>query len=277
MTIGMMVVEITSIILSAMDQAFTPHELDMFTRDGFIIRPHFFSEALMAPLRDELQWWSRQSPPPDAYTLPIHGNLIAHEPLMHRMEQLCGPKFRFHHLNTYYQTAGDTGVPWHNDYEQVALPMPRTHANIIVLFYPGGLNGEVGDLVVVPGTQRRIAAWDAYGFLGTAVLPGEVVIDRLPPGSAVFCHTGLVHCRRPQVGAGPRYFTDLSYVASGVRWPATCQYDWRAMYRFCREHAYDQGGRYAHLFEDDDFFDWHAAQAQMAGLRQTDIYDRLKA
>lgn len=260
-----------------MDHALTSHELDAFARDGFIIRQDFFSESLMAPLRDELHWWSLQSPRPDAYTLPVHGGLIAHEPLMHIMQQLCGSDFRFHHLNTYYQVEGEPGVPWHNDFEQVTLPMPRKQANIIVLFYPGGLRGEVGDLVVVPGSQHRMAAWDAYGFLGTSVLPGEVVIDRLTPGSAVICHTGLVHCRRPRSGAGPRYFADVSYVAGGTRWPATCQYDWRAMYRFCREHAYDRNGRYAHLFQDHEFFDWQSAQAQMARLGQTDIYDRLHA
>ena len=207
----------------------TLDELSSCSSEGFVICREFFTAAEMAPVQTEMRSGQRQRP----YALPGHRALISHPGIMGIMEQLCGPGFLFHHLNSYFQTEGTAGVAWHNDYEQLSLPMPRTHANIIVLIYPDGLNGEVGDLVVVPKTHRHIAEWDAYSFLGTAALPGEIVIDALPPGSIAICHTGLVHCRRPKPGPGPRYFCDTSYVARGPRWPATSQHDWRDQYATC--------------------------------------------
>ena len=46
-----------------------------------------------------------------------------------------------------------------------------------------------------------------------AVLPGSKTFNNLPPGSAVICHSALVHGRRAQPGGEdkPRYFLDISY------------------------------------------------------------------
>jgi len=254
-----------------MDHPLTAEERTAFAREGYVLRPGFFAEAAMAPVRAELAADPRDRP----WTRPGLGALIAHPPLMAIVEQLCGPDFRFHHINVYHQGSGTPGVAWHNDFEQLGWPVPRDHANVIVLVYPGGLHGEVGDLVVLPRTQHLVAAWDAYDFLGTAELPGEVVIDRVPPGTAVICHTGLLHCRRPRPGPGPRFFCDLSYVAAGARWPASTQHDWRGMLAECRALGYDRGGRYVHLFETDDYFDPHEAEARLAELGQTGAYARL--
>ena len=251
-----------------MDAPLSTEELEQFRRAGFAVRPRFFPDAMMAAVRDEIEKGSNPAP----YLKPGHGALISHPPLMEIVAQLCGPDFLFHHLNSYYQREGTAGVPWHNDYEQVLLPMPRTHANVIALIYPQGLNGEVGDLVVVPGTQHALAAWESTAFLGTTRLPGEVVIDNVPPGTMVICHTGLLHCRRQRPGRGPRYFCDTSYVARGPRWPATSQHDWRAMYADCRRLGYDHGGRYAHLFDESQFFDFFEAKARMDALGQDNIY-----
>jgi hypothetical protein len=253
-----------------MDGLLDVDELTRFADQGFVVRPGFFAAGPMAAVRSELLAGATIEP----YLRPGLGSLISHPPLMAVIGQLCGEGFLFHHLNASRHEGGAPGVPWHNDYEQSLLPMPRTHANVIVLIYPDGLRGAVGDLVVLPRTQHAVAAWEATSFLGTAVLPGEVVVDDLPPGSAVICHTGLLHCRRPRPGAGPRIFCDVSYVARGPRWPATTQHDWRAMYTACRRlHAH--GGHFAHLFDDTAFFDPAAAQAHLARLGMDGIYRRL--
>ena len=249
----------------------TVPEITAFDADGYLVREGFFSSTEMAPVLAEMRAGQRDQP----YQLPGHRALIRHPHLMAIMEQVCGRDFLFHHLNTYLQQEGAEGIAWHNDYEQVTLPMPRDHANVIVLIYPDGLRGEVGDLVVMPGTHRQVAAWGAYGFLGTQVLVGEVVIDRLAPGSVVMCHTGLVHCRRQKPSLGPRYFCDTSYVARGPHWPATSQHDWRHQYATCLRHEQAHDGNYGHLFDATQFFDYHLAERDVQMLGQDGIYHRL--
>lgn len=254
-----------------MNTPLTTTELADFKINGYLLREGFFPPLEMAVVQAEMRAGNRQQP----YLLPGHRALISHPRLMTIMGQLCGPDFLFHHLNTYLHQENADGVSWHNDYEQTSLPMPRHHANIIVLIYPDGLRGEVGDLVMMPGTHRQVAAWGAYGFLGTQVLSGEVVIDRLTPGSAVICHTGLVHCRRPKPGPGPRYFCDTSYVARGPHWPATSQHDWHHQYATCMQQEHAQGGAYAHLFDASQFFDYSLAEKDLQQLGQEGIYRRL--
>lgn len=256
-----------------MDQPLTADECSAFHRDGYVVRPGFFATEVMQPVITELDAWEAAGRP-DPFTLPGHGALISHPPLMELVGQLCGPRFLFHHLNTYRHETGAPGVPWHNDYEQVPQTN-RSHLNLIALIYPAGLHGAVGDLVVLPGSQQLACPWQGLSFLGTAPLPGEVVIDDLPSGSLVLAHTGLHHCRRERSGTGPRYFTDASYVQHGIRWPASCQYDWRKMYAECRRLGHDRDGRYAHLFDETQFFDWQEATQRLAGLDQGSLYTLL--
>ncbi len=260
-------------MLHGMDQPLTPSECADFHREGFVVRPAFFPADLMQPVIRELDGWEAAGWP-DPYTMPGHGALISHPPLMEVIGQLCGPQFLFHHLNTYRHDTGAPGVPWHNDYEQVPQTN-RSHLNLIALIYPDGLHGAVGDLVVVPRSQHLACPWEGLSFFGTAPLPGEVVIDNLPPGSVVLASTGLLHCRRAREGAGPRYFTDTSYVQRGIPWPSTCQYDWQRMYVECRRLGYAREGRYEHLFDETQFFDRHEAQRRFAGMDHGSVYTLL--
>lgn len=256
-----------------MDHPLSSDECADFHREGFVIRPQFFSPTVMDPVIQELDSWESHGGPAP-YSLPGHGNLISHPPLMKVIEQLCGPEFLFHHVNTYAHPTGAPGVPWHNDYEQQPQTN-RSHLNLIALIYPAGLHGAVGDLVVVPRSQHLVSPWEGLSFFGTASLPGEVVVDDLPPGSIVLAHTGLLHCRRPKLGAGPRYFTDLSYVQRGIKWPASNQYDWQLMYAECRRLGYDRGGRFAHLFDETQFFDPTLASHRLATVNQGSLYTAL--
>lgn len=80
--------------------------------------------------------------------------------------------------------------------------------------YLNGLDGKVGDLMVLPRSQY--SHWDGgsmQAIFKDAVLPGSKTFNNLPPGSAVVCHSALVHGRRKQPGGEdkPRYFLDISY------------------------------------------------------------------
>jgi hypothetical protein len=253
----------TTSCAAATERRLTATELATFHRDGYVILPRFFAEDLMGALTteiDRLEAHSRRQP---VYELPVHGSLTSHPALMDVMEQILGPEFLFHHIHTYRHDTGADGVSWHNDYEQVPQTN-RSHINAIALVYPRGLTGAVGDLVVVPGTQSIVSDWYQLSCFGTAPMPGEVVIDRLPPGSTVIAHTGLLHCRRAKPGGGPRYFTDTSYCQRGIAWPSWSEGDWREMYRHCLANGYDRGGRYRHLYDESAFFDQRAARARIA-------------
>jgi hypothetical protein len=162
---------------------------------------------------------------------------------------------------------GDKGVSWHHDYEQHPQTN-RSHGMVHTFWYLNGLDGTIGDLLVLPGTHRLVMERNAYSHFGYAPLPGERVIDRLPPGTAVIVHSALLHARRAKPGGEgrPRYFIDCSYCQAGVRWPGT----WNLRDQFPRARALglDRGGRHAHLFDEATFFDAAAAQERFKALNR---------
>ena len=98
-----------------------------------------------------------------------------------------------------------------------------------VFYYFNGLNGTVGDLMCVPGSQKvhirgipptfnkpqDKAQWGDAG--GPADLPMQQVFDDLPKGTAIIVHSGFIHARRAKPGmVDPRYFADISYCQQGT-------------------------------------------------------------
>lgn len=80
------------------------------------------------------------------------------------------------------------------------------------------MDGDIGDLMVLPKSQYSM--WDpsALGqIFKDTPLPGGKVFDDMPNGTAVICHSGLVHGRRQKPGGEdhPRYFVDVSYCQPG--------------------------------------------------------------
>ena len=191
--------------------------------------------------------------------------LTSHPPMMARLQQLMGGEFAMHHIHAARHDAGQEGVHWHQDYEQVPHTN-RSHLMVHVFYYLNGLNGEVGDLLLVPRSQHSVVASDALKLFGTEDLPGSVTVDRLPAGSAIIVHSALFHARRAKPGGEdqPRYFIDISYCQNGITWPG---------YRLVEqinatalEMGADRGGRYAFLFDSTRFFEqWpHRERLQRA-------------
>jgi hypothetical protein len=127
------------------------------------------------------------------------------------------------------------------------------------LHYPNGLDERMGKLVVLPGSHRESADKFARAHLGTAELPGEVVVDRLPAGSTILINSALFHARRPAQGeqGGPRYFVDASYCQTGTRWRPVKPY-WRHMLAKARALGLG-GGRWPELFAERHFTEYTAA------------------
>jgi hypothetical protein len=238
------------------EQPLAASETARFREQGFLALDGWLDPTLTSRLVAEVD--ARRLDLFPAHELPEHALLTSHPPLMTVMEQLLGPGFLFHHIHAGRLVAGTPGVPWHNDYFQIPQ-RSRTYGSVVAFLFPDGARGEVGDLVVVPRTQAIVSEWHALSVFGTESLPGEIVIERLAPGSIVLANAGLLHCRRPRPGAGPRYMSDLTYCQRGIIWPSWLQGDWRAMYRHLLEQGCARGGRYDHLYDETQFFDTREA------------------
>lgn len=247
-------------------------QIDEFTRLGYVILPGFLPGDLVSRLRGEADRWVDEGlreksiascVDPDTHGLPpvlelelaAHGELLTYEPLLDVLTQLMGPDFVFHHLHSDRQKPDLPGKPWHHDYEQ-RPQTDRAHTMIHTLHYLDGLGADTSSLVVLPGSHREVAEKDARAHLGTAELPGEVVIDHLPPGSTVVVHSALFHARRALPGGQrgkDRYFVDASYCQVGAAWPPVKPY-WRHMLRRARALGLDRG--WPELFAERHFTEY---------------------
>ncbi|MFJ2603609.1 phytanoyl-CoA dioxygenase family protein [Streptomyces sp. NPDC087425] len=251
-----------------------------FAENGFLVLPGFLPGGLVERLLPEVdRWvetgWRQQSidavrpgagaPETVELDLEAHGELAAYPPLLDLLgsADLLGGSFVFHHLHSDRRPAGGTGKNWHHDYEQRPQRdrrLPMVHA----LHYIGGLRPEAGGLAVLPGSHREVAEKNARDHLGTAVLPGEVLIDELPPGSTVLLHSALFHTRRaaPSDCAGHRYMIDGSYCRTGTRWPPVKPY-WRQVLAVGRARGLDAG--HPDLFAERHFSTYETAAAAAVG------------
>ncbi|MFD7497182.1 phytanoyl-CoA dioxygenase family protein [Streptomyces sp. NPDC059832] len=251
--------------------------IENFTEDGFLVLPGFLSADLVGRLAPEVDKWvetgwrqksidgclnpGTESPQVVELDLEAHGELAVYPPLMDLLghPDLLGEHFVFHHLHSDRRPAGGAGKSWHHDYEQRPQRerrLPMIHA----LHYIGGLKPELGGLAVLPGSHREVAEKDARSHLGTAVLPGEVLVDDLPPGSTVILHSALFHTRRAasasNPSAGPRYMIDGSYCRTGTLWPPVKPY-WRQVLRVARSRGLDAGR--PELFAERHFGEYEEA------------------
>ena len=187
-------------------------------------------------------------------TYPEMGRLTSHPPIIERLQALMGPRFAMHHIPSARHAAGNGGVNWHQDYVQFPQTN-RSHIMVHVFYYLIGLDGTVGDLLVLPRSQNLIVSNGGMRLFGTEDLPGSLVVDDLSPGSAIIVHSALWHARRPQPGGEehPRYFIDVSYCQHGILWPAYPRID------EINAAALDAGlggadGAYDFLYDSDQFF-----------------------
>jgi Phytanoyl-CoA dioxygenase (PhyH) len=249
-----------------------------FVDRGYVVLPSFLSRGEVDGLKREVDSWlddglreasiecalrpSRTPPPTMELELPRHGALVSHPPLMAVLSQLLGEVFAFHHMHSTRHDPGTGGKQWHHDYEQ-RPQAARTHTMVHVFHYLNGLDGTIGDLVLLPGSHRIVAEKDALAAEGTEHLHAEVVLDDLPHGSTVVVHSALFHARRPQPGGDTaRYFIDASYCQGGTTWPVVKPY-WVAMLDRARELRLDRG-RWPELFDQRHFYEPDGGWADIA-------------
>lgn len=255
-------------------------QIQAFHTEGYLIFERFFDadecDAYKADIDALMQPVPQGTRRPFVCEQPHLGLLISHPKVMDIITGIMGAGFAFHHLHATRQDAGTSGVHWHQDYEQHPQAN-RSHVMAHFFYYFNGLNGEIGDLLVLPRSQNMVVGNDALKLLGTETLPNTVVVDNLPPGSAVLVHSAVWHARRAKPGGEnhPRYFADASYCQAGIRWPAYGNPQWREILSTARDLGLDRG-KHAHLFEADIFFDDRAAREflkQKAGSLVLDAKD----
>ncbi|MFG2409754.1 phytanoyl-CoA dioxygenase family protein [Streptomyces brevispora] len=257
-------------------------QIKEFDEKGFLVLQSLLPDDFVGRLTREVDHWvdsglrqrsidaclhPERCPVPEMVELEMgaHGELAAYPPLLELLEDknLLGPAFVFHHLHSDRRPSGAPGKPWHHDYEQ----RPQRHRRlpmVHVLHYLQGLRPGMGDLAVLPGSHHKVADKDARSHLGTDVLPGEVLITELPPGSAVVLHSALLHTRRAgSVSAAEgaaRYMIDASYCRTGEPWPPVKPY-WRQILAAGRERRLGQE-RWGKLFEERHFSAYQPADAR---------------
>jgi ectoine hydroxylase-related dioxygenase (phytanoyl-CoA dioxygenase family) len=203
-------------------------ELTSFANAGFLVLPGFLSESQRAALKAEadqyVEAWrdeNNHKMRPCAMDYEACTRLATEPRLMTCLDAIMGKQFALHHLHVARHKVGDPGVTWHHDYEQVPQTN-RKHIMVHVFFYLSKLNGTIGDLLLIPGSHKTVVDRGAIGdVFGFESLPGMVVINEAPAGTAVIVHSAIWHARRPKPGGNdlPRCFIDISYCQAGVTWP----------------------------------------------------------
>ena len=180
--------------------------------------------------------------------------LLTSEPkVMDRVEDLMTTTFALHHIHASRQGTGTRASRWHQDYEQHPQTN-RSHLMVHVFFYLNGLNGEVGDLLVLPKSHKTVTANNTFGMFDTEDLPGSLTFNNLAPGTAIIVHSAVQHARRPKPGGenNPRYFIDSSYCQTGVLWPAYRNH--AEINQTALEMGLDRDGRYAFVYDTSNFY-----------------------
>lgn len=260
-----------------------------FYTNGYIILPEFLPSELTQKLMKEVDRWvdeglrkksiaqarNRKAPEILEFDLEEHGWLISFPPLMEILEQILGDGFAYHHMHSDRHDFYSGDKNWHHDYEQ--LPQTnRSHIMVHVFHYLNGLDENTADLVLVPKTHNTIMNKDALSSFGTQPLPGEIVINDVPPGTTIIMHSAALHARRvkPQGNkTWQRYFVDCAYCQSGVKWPQVKGY-WREALSRARTLGLDRN-RWLSLFSEEHFYDPYDLVPQYDKINQGSLINRI--
>jgi len=231
-------------------------QLNFFNQNGYLVMQEFLTPDHCKELKqavDNIVTAKKNGEKTIVINEKPLGLLVSHEETMQIATDFLGKDFVMHHIHADRHDAGKPASFWHHDYEQEPQ-VDRKFAMFHVFYYLNGLNGEIGDLMVLPGSHKTVTQ-NGLSIFKDHKLPGNIVFDNLPPGSAVFVHSALFHARRAKNGGenNPRYFVDCSYCQKGPLWPANKRN--REIKEYALTAGYDRGGKYAHLFDYTQFLD----------------------
>lgn len=232
-------------------------QIQHFHEQGYIMLPGFIDTEQQQRLRDDVDRLEADRQIDQArFLVEYHElGLLTSEPrMMEFIKPLMGNDFMMHHIHAVRQDAGNAGVSWHHDYEQCPQTN-RSHCMVHIFYYLNGLNGDIGDLLLIPGTHKNIMDRGSLRQFETNDLPGSITVDDVPNGTAVIVHSALFHARRQKPGGEgrPRYFIDISYCERGVIWPGYHNQD--KINEAALAANLGRNARYNHLYDTSQFFD----------------------
>jgi hypothetical protein len=256
----------------AKDTALSAEDQEFFHREGYLMLPGFLEADYNERLKNDVDKLMQNRQAKDERFLVSYkemGLLTSHPPLVEKLAALMGPRFAMHHIHAVRQDAGNRGVNWHQDYEQYPQTN-RSHIMVHVFYYLDGLNGEIGDLFVLPRSQNMVIANGGLGLFGTEALPGSLCIDKVPPGTAIIVHSGVWHARRAKAGGEDRsrYFIDISYCQHGVLWPGYREEIQKEINRTALETGCGRDGCYDFLYDTTQFFNHRALSEKFRAINE---------
>ena len=245
----------------------TPEEIEFFHTQGYLPCPGLLTPGHSQQVIDDIDrlkelrtggYRERNSDENGSaliITLPHLGGLTSHPPMIAKVQALMGDStFALHHQHAERHDENTPASNWHHDYEQLPQ-LNRDQLMVHCFYYPNGLNGEVGDLLVLPKSHKSVMHKNAFSSTFYAEdLPGSKTVDNLPPGSVVIVHSALMHARRAKPGDSVRYFTDISYCQAGPQ-----KWLHQKMYDGALKAGHGRGGKYDFLYDASIFYDSETA------------------
>ena len=167
----------------------TDEDIRQFNHEGYLVFEGPFDDCRNQRIKRDVDQLREDRKHPNKPANPELGLLTSEPAIVDRVASLMGgDQFVHHHIHATCHMPDDPGVAWHHDYEQ--LPQTnRSHLMVHVFIYHSGLNGEVGDLLVLPGSHKKIMNGDAFRQFGCADLPESRTINDLAP--CIRCHCPL--------------------------------------------------------------------------------------
>lgn len=236
----------------------TAEQLQQFYEVGYLVFEGLFEAEYNQRLKDDVDRLMIDRAGGERKMIMGYDELgaLTSEPMVvDRVAELMGGSmFTHHHIHARWQSEGEPGVAWHHDYVQIPQSN-RSHLMVHVFMYLDGLNGEIGDLLVMPGTHKKVMNGDAFRMFEYTDLPGSVCYDTLAPGSIIIVHSAVQHARRPKPGGTSyrRYFIDTSYCQHGVRWASYP--NMAAINQVAIDKGFDRDGQYGFLYDTAQFYD----------------------
>ena len=145
----------------------TDQQRQQFAEEGWLAFPGLvdpeLTRSLKAATDSYIDSWQQAGGRPNALAFEELARLATWPTMMGLVEGLLGPNFAVHHHHVARHEAGDHGVSWHQDYEQVPQTN-RSHDMVHVFYYLDGLNGTIRDLMFVPRSHKSVISRRALGF-----------------------------------------------------------------------------------------------------------------
>lgn len=193
-------------------------------RDGYLVLERWLPKCWSRKLEQRLTFLSSKFPGRKALLPdPVFEDFCVSDEVLELARGVLGEDLLFHHANGRVLYPGAGGKPWHHDRDGAVLPPDERIGMYHFFFYPLGLCGSSGPLIVRPGTHLHEVPRDEPAQLRCTVSAADVSIVG-GPGLTVVADSALWHMRPPLGGGRPRFDINLSFVASPGDWPERREY-----------------------------------------------------